>query len=114
MKQLKMVSSSGQFQCMQCGNCCRGEGLVSATEDEVREMADYLHLDSEDFKNRYITPALFPHYWLAERQNKDCIFLENNRCLVHPVKPSQCKSFPQSWLNEDSRNICPALKNGSS
>jgi len=54
MKEGNWASSPGQFQCLQCGNCCRGEGFVSATEDEVREMADYLHLAIEDFRNRYI------------------------------------------------------------
>jgi len=98
------------FQCRQCGNCCRGEGFVRATEDEIMQMSAFLGISPEDFQSKYTRSSLFRGYWLAENPNKDCVFLEGNRCLVHPVKPTQCRIFPFGWKNLDSITTCPALK----
>jgi len=98
------------FQCLGCGNCCRGEGFVTVSETEIERMAGYLKISVERFKETYTVGAIFGDYWIREKPNRDCIFLENNRCLVHPVKPDQCRSFPFSWSNKDSAEICPAMR----
>jgi len=99
-----------KFICKKCGECCRGEGFVKVTEDEIRKMADYLGESPEEFKKNWIKSSLFEGYWLKEKPNRDCIFLENNMCKVHPVKPEQCRNFPFSWNNSDSIITCPALR----
>jgi len=98
-----------QFICRKCGECCRGEGFVKVTEPEIVKMAEYLGETAEEFKSRWLRPALFDDFWLKEKPNKDCIFLENSQCLVHAVKPAQCRAFPFSWSNLDSISICPGL-----
>ena len=99
-----------QFVCRKCGACCRGDGFVKVTEAEIITMAEYLGETEEQFKSRWLRPSLFEGHWLKDKENKDCIFLENNQCLVHAVKPVQCRSFPFSWNNLDSIKTCPALK----
>ena len=101
---------SEKFICRKCGNCCRGSGFVKVTPSDIRAIADYLGLTEQQFEDRYTTPSLFEDYWLAEKPNRDCIFLEDNLCKIHPVKPEQCRAFPFSWVNRDTMETCPALK----
>ncbi|MBN1900133.1 YkgJ family cysteine cluster protein [Candidatus Sumerlaeota bacterium] len=98
------------FHCQQCGECCSGEGVVNVTEEEISRIADYLGVSVEEFKEKWTRAAFFKGYWLQEKPNKDCIFLEGNQCVIQPVKPEQCRSFPFSWENLDSIKTCPALK----
>lgn len=105
-----MEQENGEFQCRRCGECCRGEGFVRASEDEIKAMALHLGIELEQFKTNYTRPSLFGDYWLQENKNGDCIFLEENACRIHPVKPLQCKTYPMNWRNRDSSEICPGLK----
>lgn len=98
------------FNCQQCGECCRGEGVVNVKEEEIPRMAAYLGISEEEFKEKWTRTSLFRGYWLKEKPNKDCIFLEDKKCQIQPVKPEQCKTFPFSWDNLDSIKTCPALK----
>jgi Fe-S-cluster containining protein len=98
------------FHCRQCGECCRGEGVVKVTEEEISRIADYLGISGEEFKEKWIRATFFNGYWLQEKPNQDCIFLEGNQCSIQPVKPEQCRTFPFSWDNLDSIKTCPALK----
>ena len=105
-----MEQENKGFQCKRCGECCIGEGFVRASEDEIRAMADYLKMELDQFKKDYTRPSLFGDYWLKEKEHGDCIFLEENGCRIHNVKPLQCKTFPMNWRNRDSAQICPGLK----
>ncbi len=98
------------FVCRGCGDCCRGEGFVSVTLEEMRRMSALLNISEEEFLEHYAFRSAFGDYWLKEQENRDCIFLRNNRCLVHEAKPAQCRNFPYTWSNEDSSTVCPALK----
>jgi len=34
---------------------------------------------------------------LQEKTNGKCVFLDRNDCSVQPVKPQQCRDFPNLW-----------------
>ncbi|MGR3973330.1 MAG: YkgJ family cysteine cluster protein [Candidatus Rhabdochlamydia sp.] len=88
------------FECTGCGQCCSKEpGYVWISPEEIQEMAKYLHLSEEEFRQNY-TRSVFGRISLNEdRRNYDCVFLKNNQCQIYPVRPKQCKTFP--WWNEN-------------
>ncbi|MCB9521236.1 MAG: YkgJ family cysteine cluster protein [Myxococcales bacterium] len=100
------------FRCTECGACCRREGTVWLTIDEVPRIADAL-LGSAD-------PAgLIALGGVAEPDGRlrfdvptggACPLLDGDgRCRVHAVKPTQCRTYPfwdevvgtrRAWLAE--------------
>ncbi len=98
------------FKCKVCGKCCKGEGFVKVTETEIQEIADFLNILKEEFINQYTRPGMPGDYWLTEKPGHDCIFLEENICKINNVKPMQCRNFPYSWVNDDTEETCPAMK----
>lgn len=83
-----------RFRCTQCSHCCTGqEGYVWLSPDDQARIARHLGLSPEAFLKRYarLVGRLLA---LVDRPNGDCIFLEDQRCLIHAVKPRQCLTFP--------------------
>lgn len=46
---------------------------------------------------------------LMEKLNGECIFLDGNDCAVQPVKPRQCRDFPNLWNFPGFEKVCHAL-----
>jgi Fe-S-cluster containining protein len=46
---------------------------------------------------------------LAEKENGECIFLEGHDCSVQPVKPRQCREFPNLWNFPGFEKQCHAI-----
>jgi Fe-S-cluster containining protein len=80
------------FKCQQCGECCAGKGGIYVTAAEVEQMAGFLEIVPEELIRRYLENSpLGPR--LGE-DNGVCVFLADNRCRVHPVKPRICRQWP--------------------
>ncbi|PKO20130.1 hypothetical protein CVU37_01325 [candidate division BRC1 bacterium HGW-BRC1-1] len=106
------------FVCLGCGNCCRGDGFVRVNSTEISRLAQFLSLTDDEFRATYtrvpedLAQAAAGDRWLTERPGpeRDCIFLENNRCLVNPVKPDQCVGFPTQWRTPDIMDYCEGMR----
>ena len=100
------------FKCHQCATCCRIPGLVHLHEDEEAAMAIHLLLDVLEFTEKFTVLASDRRgLVLKDKPDGSCILLDaQGRCLVHDVKPRQCREFPFSWQNADSATLCPGLK----
>lgn len=96
------------FECKRCGNCCRGDGFVKITPVDARRIANFLNITLPEFYRIY-TVKFYNVTWLKDKLNKDCIFLENNLCLIHPAKPTQCRDFPLKWRTPDIASYCQGL-----
>ena len=103
MENGKLISKEGfpykfdQDACRECeGNCCIGEsGYIWVSPTEIKEIARFLELDEEEFKEQYLIKVGYK-YSIKERSYKNgfaCIFFENG-CKIYPVRPTQCKTFP--------------------
>ena len=46
---------------------------------------------------------------LKEKPNGECVFLEGNACTVQPVKPQQCRDFPNLWNFPGFQETCRAI-----
>ena len=83
--------------CMECeGNCCIGEsGYIWVSPKEIEEIAGFLKMDIEKFKQMYLVKAGYK-YSIKEKPYKNgfaCIFFANG-CSIYPVRPKQCRTFP--------------------
>jgi hypothetical protein len=80
------------FECRQCGECCAGKGGIYVTPEEVARLADYLDMAPQELAGRYLEDSpMGPRLGVSDGV---CVFVENNRCGVHPVKPRICREWP--------------------
>lgn len=97
------------YRCTRCGACCRWPGDVCLEEGEAEAIAEYLQLEMDDFIRDYC----------GLRQNRQgltiiedgqgaCIMLEDGGCRINPVKPRQCRDFPNNWNFPGWREVCKA------
>ena len=100
------------FKCRRCGACCRiKNGIVRVGNAEISRIAAFLSLSEAEFIEREteIAPDR-AGLILKSRPDGACAYLDGEKgCLIHPVKPDKCASFPFEWTNADSHEVCPAL-----
>ena len=98
------------YECTRCGNCCRWEGIVRLQEDEIDRISEFLGMTPQTFVEAYT--RLAPHrrgLALIDNEKGHCIMLtEDGLCRIHPVKPEQCRGFPNVWRTPDWRKHCQA------
>jgi len=97
------------YQCRRCTACCRWPGDVVVTRQEVEEIAAYLELETGEFIERH-TRLRTDRQGLSLKENPDhsCSFLDGRDCRIQPVKPAQCRGFPNAWNFPGWRQICEA------
>lgn len=81
------------FICQQCGECCQGFGGTYVSDADIQAIADFIHTDTDTFVQRYCQPS-GSRYVLGQADTGYCIFCDNKRCTIHPVKPRMCKAWP--------------------
>jgi Fe-S-cluster containining protein len=107
------------FVCLRCGACCRWEGAVKLIGDEPDKIAEFLGVAVEDFIRDHttITPDR-QHLSLLSKADGSCEYLGDEGCLINPVKPLQCREFPEKWNFPGWENECASgrqtkLKHGN-
>ncbi|MHC4662632.1 MAG: YkgJ family cysteine cluster protein [Planctomycetota bacterium] len=109
-----------RFECQQCGYCCSGEpGYVWLTEEELHTIARYCGMSASEFRKKSVRRIRRKHS-LREHNNGDCLMFHPERgCLVYPVRPAQCRTYPfwshvlksrKTWKSEGKK--CPGIGNG--
>ena len=77
-------------------------------------MAAFLEMDEQEFCNRYLeSSAMGTRVGIAHGV---CVFVEDNRCRVHPVKPFICRQWPffpallvDAEEFEAAKGACPGI-----
>jgi Fe-S-cluster containining protein len=83
-----------RFACQPgCTACCRGEGFVYLTEEDLKRAAKFLRMKPEEFERRYVFRTRNLRRLRAPRHAR-CPFLTGEGCSIHPAKPTQCRIFP--------------------
>ena len=94
-------------ECQRCTACCRWPGEIRLTEAEISRLAAFKDLSEFDFIQRYTRLKQDRRCLvLQDKPNGECIFLEGNDCSVQPVKPQQCRDFPNLWNFPGFEKIC--------
>ena len=85
-------------------------------------MASGLGMERQAFIDtwcRIVDMGMFKMISLQEKENYDCIFLENGGCRVYESRPRQCETYPfwahvledrESWDRE--AQSCPGMNKG--
>lgn len=99
------------FQCQRCTNCCKWPGQVKLLDEDIVAIARHLGMSEWDFVQEYteVRPTK-DGLALKNRPNHECIFLEGRDCRVQPVKPFQCRGFPNTWNFPGWREVCEAIE----
>ena len=100
------------YLCQRCGNCCRWPGDVIVTPEEVTAIAAHVGMDEAAFiQQRTRLSANRQHLSIIEKEDGSCFYRAGlNQCLIQPVKPDQCKGFPNKWRFDGWREKCEAIE----
>jgi uncharacterized protein len=98
------------YECQRCTACCRWPGEVGFAEGELARLAAFKGMTEHEFIQKY-TRLRQDRSGLAlqEKPNGECTFLDGNDCSVQPVKPQQCKDFPNLWNFPGFEKQCRAI-----
>ena len=108
-----------RFACQPgCTNCCDQPGYVYLSEDDVQRAARFTGMSAAAFEARYIYRTRHQRRFRKPR-DRQCPFLKDHGCSIHPAKPTQCRTFP-FWpeLVEDreewkrTARFCPGIGKG--
>lgn len=119
----KWFKDGVRFRCQwpDCVDCCtgkQGEGYVWVSGDEMEAIAEHLGMAFFDFTRKYVR-NVSGAYSLIEKPNHDCVFLENGRCSIYEVRPTQCSTYPfwpdimhsESTWHAEAKH-CPGVNTG--
>ena len=97
------------YQCDRCTACCKWPGDVRVEDDEVDEIARFLGMETQAFIDEYTRLRTNRSgLSLIEKENHECIMLDGNSCRINPVKPEQCRGFPNKWNFPGWQKVCQA------
>lgn len=98
------------YECQRCTACCRWPGQVKLTAVEIGRLAAFLGLAEDDFVQRF-TRLRGDRQGLAlvDQPTGECVFLAGAGCAVQPVKPQQCRDFPNRWRFPGFEQSCRAV-----
>ena len=99
------------YECDRCTACCRWPGQVKITDAEITRMAAHLGISDDVFIADYTRlNSTRTGLALQDKPTGECIFLDGNDCRVNPVKPQQCRKFPNLWNFPGFEEVCRARK----
>jgi Fe-S-cluster containining protein len=109
-----------RFTCQAgCTNCCDQKGYVYLTEEDLKHAAEFIGMSAAAFETRYVYRTRHELRFRKPRK-KQCWFLKEHGCGIHPAKPTQCRTFPfwpeiverKATWNRTSR-YCPGIGKGA-
>ena len=97
-------------ECQRCTACCRWPGEVQITDAEIARMAAFKSMAEGAFIEQHTRlRADRKGLALLDKPNGECIFLDGADCSVQPVKPQQCRDFPNLWNFPGFQKECRAI-----
>ena len=93
------------FECKKCGKCCRWEGYVFVTQEDIKKLADHLDMTVEEAKDKYTKEVDGKRVLKDKEKSDDCVFLKENLCDIFSAAPKQCHVCPDKY---DKR--CPGFQ----
>ncbi len=108
-----------RFECQPgCTVCCDQSGYVYLSEDDLKRAAKFIGMTPADFEKKYVYRTR-RQLRLRKPRDKQCPFLLENGCSIHPAKPTQCRTFPfwpelvenpHAW--KIASRFCPGIGKG--
>lgn len=84
-------------ECKRCNKCCKfGSGFLIS--EDLKNIADFLGIKEEELKKKHLeevekfnTKRFRPVTLKQGKKYGVCVFLSQDGCKIHPVKPFECK-----------------------
>jgi Fe-S-cluster containining protein len=92
--------------------------MVYLTEGDVVRAAAFVGMTAAAFEKKYVVRTRAEIRFRKPRK-KQCAFLLESGCGIHPAKPTQCRTFPfwpellereVEW--EEAARFCPGIGQG--
>lgn len=100
-----------KYLCERCTNCCRWPGDVKLSGKEINAIASFLGMPENEFIQQYTRLRTNRRgLSLIDQSDGACIFLDGLNCKIQPVKPQQCRDFPNAWNFPGWRDVCMATE----
>jgi Fe-S-cluster containining protein len=100
-----------KYLCERCTNFCRWPGDVKVSDSEISAIASFLKMKQDLFIEKYTRLRSDRRgLSLIDQPDGACIFLDGQDCQIQPVKPDQCRGFPNAWNFPGWRDICQATE----
>ena len=99
-----------RYACQRCTNCCRWPGVVKVAPGEIEAIAAHVGMAGGEFIQAHT--RLRPDRLglsLIEKPDGSCEWLDGRDCRLQPVKPAQCRAFPNDWNFPGWREKCEAV-----
>lgn len=96
-----------EFKCTGCGACCRWEGKVYLTPEDIERLSARFGDPVTVFMERCTEVDRGVPVLRNKPDSSDCIFMDGDKCSVWGDHPEQCREWPKRY---DSR--CPGFING--
>ena len=78
-------------------------------DDEIELIAGFLEMETQAFIDRYTRLRTNRSgLSLIEKENHECVMLDGKNCRINPVKPNQCRGFPNEWNFPGWQDVCQA------
>ena len=84
------------FNCVKCGECCKGFGGTYVTDENIKAIAAYTNRTEEDIRKNCLAPS-GSRFVIKQNAEGYCVFFRDKLCSIHPVKPAMCRKWP--YLN---------------
>jgi len=115
--------TTARFRCIKCGICC------GDTKEKTRHIL-LLTPEAEQIAKITVQPiskfaveikGKAPYSYEMKKRAEDgkCVFLENNRCTIYPLRPLICRFYPFELKMSRSRKYkflftaeCPGINKG--
>lgn len=108
-----------RFECQRgCIACCDQSGYVYLSEEDLKRAAKFTGMTSGAFEKKYVYRTRRQLRFRKPR-DRQCPFLLENGCSIHPAKPTQCRTFPfwpdlvenpHAW--KIASRFCPGIGKG--
>ncbi|MBL8294568.1 MAG: YkgJ family cysteine cluster protein [Bryobacterales bacterium] len=84
-----------RFQCQPgCTACCEVNGFVYLGPGDVARAAAFLKMDPTEFERQFVYRTRHRTRLRKPGDGRQCHFLRDGGCSIHPAKPTQCRLFP--------------------
>jgi Fe-S-cluster containining protein len=93
--EVAMIVAMQETLCKRCGNCCRDRVHLRFRKDELKSVADYLHVEYKRLKDQLKATPMGDGTFII---SQPCSFLRNNLCTVYPARPETCRGYPVNDL----------------
>jgi uncharacterized protein len=68
---------------------------VVLTEEDILRISEHLGMDIHAFCTTYLSYDEEDDMWFVHvKPGGACVFLRDERCSIHEVKPLQCRTYP--------------------